>query len=176
MIEILSQKVAFRLKALAVYQIIFGLMGVGVTIWLIITIAYNSALLLMLCIVPLALYAYSIYCGILIFQKNDNALKHSIINQYFQLINFSIYGYTFKFIAGILFSIGFNFTNGVFLNIDYGLFSTWSFRIATQTNEILINCNLIALTLIILLNNLKKRILLEQELQVLSIGEDVKAE
>ncbi len=49
-------------------------------------------------------------------------------------------------------------------------------EIATHTPDMVINCNLVALALILFINNLKKRILLEQEMQVITIGEDLQVD
>jgi len=56
---------------------------------------------------------------------------------------------------------------------DFGTFPTWKLQIATQSDDIILKFNLAALALIIFINKLKKRILPEQEIQVLAIGEEV---
>jgi len=117
MIEIFSNDVAFKLKAPGVYQIVFGLPGLALTLWLMMSTGFNSIMLVLMFIIPIALYAYSIYCGMLLFQKHDAALKHTVINQYLQLINFSIAGYAFKYVAGPLVTLGIDLTYGLYVHL-----------------------------------------------------------
>ena len=173
MIEIFSKDVAFKLKALGVYQVIFGLMGLGVTFWLLIQTTFSSILLDILFTIPLALYSYSIYCGILLFQKQEAAFKHTAINQYLQLVSFSILGYAFKYVSGLMFTVGVDFIHSYVFDFHFGVMSTWNLQIATQSDEIVINFNLVAFALIIFIDRLKMKISVEQDLQVMSIGEDV---
>lgn len=176
MIEIFSKDVAFKLKALAIYQIVFGLLGLGVTFFLILSISLSNILLILICMVPIVLYAYCVYCGVVLFQKKDPALKYTLLNQYLQLVNFSIIGYAFKYIAGLSFFIGVDVTEGFMVNFKFGLFSSWDINIATENSDMIINCNLVALAIIIFINNLRKKILHDQETLILKIGDDIEVD
>jgi len=171
MIETISKKTGAKIKALAIYQIVFGLSGFALTLWLMITQGY-SILLLGMCMVFLMLYAHSIYSGILLFKQKDAALIHSLINQYLQLISFSIMGFAYKYVAGIFINVGIDLTNGYLFTFNAGL-TTWNMQIDIPTSYIIVNCNLVALALIIFINRLKKKKLLEEEILVLTIGEEV---
>ena len=171
MTETSSKNTGLKIKAVAAYQIVFGLWGIVLTLQLMFARGYNP-LILMVNMGIIILYAYSIFCGILLFRKHPAALTYSLINQYLQLVGFSIMGYAFRYVAGIFLMVAADIRDGFALHFNLGL-STWNVQIGSETNYLIVSCNLVAMTLIIFINKLKNRILPEQEMQLLTIGEDV---
>ena len=172
MIDNLPKKTITKLKVLAIYQVIGGILGLGLTGWIMGKEQMMSVFLFFIFLIPTALYSYSIYCGRLLLKKKDIGIRHSLINQFLQLISFAISGYAFQYVSGIYLSIGFSYTEIFNLKFDFGLASVWQISIGTDTPTFLINLNLVALFLIVFINKVKKKIKEESfEAEVLQIGE-----
>ena len=122
--QIYSDEISDRMKGLGIYQVIGGMIGLYFTIKLILEQPTFPILLLLLFLIPLALFFYSIYCGVLVFKLNERGLFHSLINQYLQLISFSILGYTFQYVSGAHLSAGVDLTNSLKFKFDFGI-SNW---------------------------------------------------
>ena len=80
-----------------------------------------------------------------------------IINQYLQVINFSISGFAFKYISGVYFSTGLDLTNSLKFKFNLGI-SEWQIYINSDSEVILINLKFVALFLIVFIDKLKKKI------------------
>lgn len=145
-----------KIKGLAIYQIAAGIIGNILTIALIARQAAVPGIFLLLFLIALGLYSYSIYCGILLLKYQVKGLNHSSLNQYLQLINFSIFGYAFQYIAGIYLSAGVDLTNSINLKMNLGL-SAWQMSINRDKDIVLINLNFVALFLVIFIDNLKMK-------------------
>src|SRR4051794_7907039 len=100
-----------KLKVLGYYQIVGGIAGLAITIYLIAQTATITGLILLLYLIALGLYSFSIYCGTQVLKSKKHSLNISLINQYLQLISFAILGYGFKYISGLLLSVGVDLTN-----------------------------------------------------------------
>ena len=151
-----AQKVNTKIKALAVYQIAGGIFGIYLTLKLISGLSQIPTLLLSFFFIALSLYCYSIICGVLIFAKKDNQLSFSLINQYLQLISFSLFGYAFEYVSGIYLYVGTNFTDEIIFNTKIGI-ATWRLMYNGDNNLMEINLNLVALFVIILMNKMRKK-------------------
>jgi hypothetical protein len=77
-----------------------------------------------------------------------------LTNQVLQLVSFSILGYTYQYAAGIYLIVGIDLTEGFSLITKFGL-STWRFVINGDRESLLLNFNLVAVGLIILLKKLE---------------------
>jgi hypothetical protein len=164
----------WKLKTLGIYQVAGGVVGIALIGWLLIYLKNYTISLMLLMMVPLVWYGFSIHCGISLLKRSPWALKLSLINQYMQLINFSILGYSLQYVAGPGAYIGFDLTNTILLNLSFDLFTKWDITIATNSPVILINLNVVALMLIIFIKRMKSRMSAEEELEVLAIGEGMK--
>jgi hypothetical protein len=171
MTEIFPGNNAFKIKALAAYQIIFGLLGIWFTVQFIIT-QLNAPVFLSIDMVFVILYSYSIYCGIILFKNQYSGLTHSLISQYLQLVFISVAGFGFRYVSGIFILFGFDLTDSFVVRLNLGV-STWNVQISTHSNELFVGCNLVALMLIIFINKLKNKIAAEQEMNALAIGEEI---
>jgi len=137
-----------KTEYLAGYQILGGLAGL---IFLAIPFFQSSIAIspiFLLILIPFSFYSYSIVCGILIFRSEKIGLKHSLVNQFLQLIGFSAFGYTVNFASGITTRLHFDFTSGFNLHIDFGI-SSWQLLIYDDIGIRSINIDIIALGLII---------------------------
>jgi len=154
----ISSEISIRIRALGIYQIAGGVIGLGLTIWYLPN-ALRLAIpgLLLLYIMPFVLYSYSIYCGTLLMRSKETGLKHSMINQYLQLVNFSISGYGFQYISGFYVSAGLDLTHSTLFKMNFGV-STWTLQINFDSEMVLININFIALWLILFIDKLMKKV------------------
>ena len=79
------------------------------------------------------------------------------MNQILQVINFSLYGYSFQYISGIFLSAGLDLTDELKFKFNVGL-SAWKVNINSDNPALFVNLNLFALFLIILIERLQKKI------------------
>lgn len=143
----------------------------GLTIWIISGLTITTSLLLILLLVAIVLYAYSIYCGTLLLKKNISGLKHSLINQFLQLINLSIFGFTFQYISGVFVSAGVDLTDSFLFTFHLGV-SQWQITVNGNKELLILNFNLVALFLILFIEKLRNEIRKQQfERQVSSLGQ-----
>ncbi len=160
-----------KLKALAIYQIAGGVLGLGITIWVIAHTPVITGLLMLIFLVALGLYTYSVLCGILLVRQHKHGLKYSLINQYLQLVNFAILGFGLKYVSGMLLSVGVDLTGEFEMKFNFAIMSTWEFNVNRDVERIEINLNLFALFIIIFIDRLKKGIIqAEAEIQFLEPG------
>ena len=143
-----------KLKALGVYQIIGGIIGIGLTINLISTLISIPKILFPLFFVAFSLFSYSIICGIIIFKSIKKGLRYSKINQILQVVHFMAFGYAYQYISGINFSIGLDLTESLNFKANLNL-SAWQLNINTDDPNLIINLNLVALFLIIWIDKAK---------------------
>jgi hypothetical protein len=144
-----------KLKVLGYYQLIGGIAGLVTTFYLIAQTATITGLILILYLIALGLYSFSIYCGIQILKNRKHSLDVSLINQYLQLISFAILGYGFKYVSGLLLSVGVDLTNSFDMKFNVGIMSTWEMNWNTDADKIEFNLNLVALFFIIFIDKLK---------------------
>ena len=153
----ISSEISIQLKALGIYQIAGGIMGFGLIIWLITLQSYWSGFLLFLYLIASALYAFSIFCGVLLLKNKETGLNYSLINQYVQLISFSMAGFAFQYVSGFFVSAGIDLTHSLLFKFHLGV-SSWRININSDNEVILVNFNFIALLVIIYIDKLKKKI------------------
>jgi len=167
-----------KLKALAIYQIIGGAAGLLSTLWLFSTYSQLSALLLLLVFIAIALYGYSIYCGILLFKNTVQGLKLSKVNQLLQAVSFAVVGYAFQYVSGIHLSIGINLTEGFVFKFEISL-STWKINVNTGDPNLFIMVNVVALFLISFIDKMLKQLkaaAAEEQLALLIQKEETETE
>jgi hypothetical protein len=168
----LSRDLVSRLKPVAIYQIIGGVIGLGLTLILISDLTEINFLIYPLLFLALALNGHSIFSGILLLTKKTSGLKHSLINQVLQLVSFSILGYTYQYASGIYLITGIDLTEGFSLITNFGL-STWKFIINGDREPLLLNFNLVALGLVIFIGKIKSKAQRESvDKQIDAIGQE----
>ncbi len=150
-----SRDTIFKLKALGLYQLIFAVAGLGVSLWFIIKFGFQDPRMSIVIFAVTVLYLFGIYSGILCFQKNPKCLLYSSINQYFQLAGFSITGYGFSYVAGLALNLGFDLTSDFTISLKLDLLSFWHVDVDSNSNLILIKLNLAALAVILIIDQVK---------------------
>ena len=141
---------SFTLKIIGWQQIIGGIMGIYLMASLMLQQATVNGVVLLIILTGIALYIYSIYSGksLLIDANKKVAIILSIINQVFQLVQWSMLGYGFTYSSGAEVSMGFvdsplNFNIAAYI-------STFKMSINTDP-EFLLKVNLIALIVMLVL-------------------------
>jgi hypothetical protein len=167
---ILSKDAISKFKALGIYQVAGGVVGLALTFWVISGLSSLPTLSAIIFLAAIGLYGYSCYCGTLLLQKKISGLNHSLLNQYLQLVNFAIAGFIYQYISGVLFSIGLEFKISLGFGFNLGI-SSWQLIVNDDKNFFALNLNLVAFFLITYIEKLKKKINKEQiENQIASIG------
>ncbi len=146
-----------QLKALAIYQIAGGILGLGLTVVIISRLGTITGIILLILLFAIALYSFSIFCGVILSKNKKSALTYSLINQFLQLINFSIAGYGFQYIAGVYLSIGLDLTKSIIFQFNLGI-SAWRITINEDATTSFVNFNFVALFLIIFIDRIRNKI------------------
>lgn len=147
----IKEKINRNLKILSYYQIAGGIIGLCLTAWLITTTSNFHWLLLLIFLIIILLYAFSVYCGLILLKNYEGGLKYSKINQLLQVISFSFLGYTFQYASGVHFYIGIDMSESFIFRFNLGI-SSWQININQDASVIIINLNLIALFLIMFID------------------------
>jgi hypothetical protein len=94
MSDLFSKSIATKLRVLGWYQIIGGVIGVLLTLWLFVKMQTLSGLVILLFIIAFGLYGLSITAGKkLLGAQYKLGLRLSIINQVLQIVGFLFLGY-----------------------------------------------------------------------------------
>ena len=150
------QKIDIKIKALAIYQIAGGVYGLYLTLELLSGLSQIPTFFIFLFFTAFSLYCYSIICGVLIFAKKDRHHRYSLINQYLQLISFTLLSYGFEYASGIYLDVGINFTDEIIFKFKTGL-PSWQIMYNTNNNSMEVYLNLAALFVIIFINKIKRK-------------------
>ena len=152
------------------YQIIGGATGLLLLLALAIPSLTFTSLNILILILMSAFFVYSILCGILCLKAKRGATVHSLINQFLQLISLTIAGFSFMYVAGVYLTIGFDLSKSFEIAFGFGI-SGFNFEINKESNDTVINVNLVALGLIYWIDRLRKKIKEEKAaIEIASIG------
>jgi len=169
--KLISKETEYELAKLGLYQIFGGSVGVIVIIWSIYKDSFLTVLTVSIYSFILFFFAYSIFCGILCLKTKSNALRHSLTNQILQVFSFAIMGFSFKYIAGLYFTIGLDLTDDIKFDFGAGV-SNFAFNINKEKERLEIDFNLIAFAVIYWIDKLMKKVKEEETVrQTSSIGE-----
>lgn len=144
------------IKTLGLYQVAGGLVGIIIIVWGIFKNGTFSLQVLLVYLLVILFFAYSIYAGICCLYNKKNALQVSLINQLLQLFSFAVMGYAFKYASGIYLSIGIDLTDSYDFSVGAGI-SSFTFNFNIETERLEIEINLIALALILWIDRLIKK-------------------
>lgn len=165
-----STKVISKLRSLGAYQIAGGSIGLLLIVWVILN---NPALdfSVFLYGVMMLFFAFSIYCGVLCFKRKIIAVKLSLLNQVFQVIGVTMFGFAFKYAAGVYVTAGLDLSQSFNFIFNAG-FSRFELALNTDHHKLEIELNFVALPLIIFIERLKNHIKDDQnKLAISAIGE-----
>jgi uncharacterized membrane protein len=158
----LSSRSKLKLKIFGWYQIIGGIAGLLITIWLLAHTGQINGLVLLLILVAFGLYGFSIYCGRLLLTDNySRGLSLSIINQALQIIHFAMLGYAYQYSSGLMFELGMGVNQGLKFNFNFALNSIWQLSIGTNDRSFTLAINLVAIYWLYFIEKL--RIAIKQE-------------
>lgn len=158
---------------LEIYQVAGGIIGALLTISLLKNLITATGVTMLILFLAIALYAYSIFCGVLLFWNKKKGLAHSRINQLLQVFSFAMVGYAFQYVSGLFFTLGLDLTKSVELKFNFGL-SSWQININSDSPDLLINFNLIAVLLAVIVEKLIRRIKLKEDIEAVSALGDPK--
>ena len=166
-----DSKIKSDLLILGWYQIIGGAIGLV----LILALALPSTTLnvpnILLIVVMSAFFIYSVVCGILCLRLHSGATVHSLINQFLQLISITISGFAFMYVSGVYLTIGVDLSKSFEIVFGFGI-SGINIAINQESNDTVINLNLVALCLIYWIDKLRKKIKEEKTvIEITSIGQ-----
>lgn len=142
---------------LEIYQIIGGLVGLLITIYLLLTSdlhKYNSIIGYITLITPFLFFGFCIYSGVLLNSKKYAlGLKLVFISFLFQLIEFEIFGLFYSSINGLGIKIRLDLTKDVFFGFDYQP-SHFLFQTSLNLEVFIIKINLIAIFMLFFIYNI----------------------
>jgi uncharacterized protein YacL len=151
----ISKETISALLKLGVYQIVGGAIGALLILWAILHTSEFNTTLILISVFILALFGYSIFCGISCIQTRRNALMHSLLNQALQVLSFAIPGFAFSYTAGVSVSVGMVMTDT--LEFDFGAgISSVIVNTNTEQEHLKLGFNLVAIFLILWINKLMK--------------------
>lgn len=150
----LRKQTQYKITFLAFYQIIGGIIGLFYCVYSLFGLPLNLGSLLVIAIISI-FYSFSIFCGYLVYNKKDNrSLRLSSINQLLQIISFSIAGFGFKYVSGVVLSIGVNYTED-FLFVSNFSISNFLLNFNNDKQVIELQINLVAVLVVVLIDKLK---------------------
>ena len=168
-----SKRIQNKLSIFGYYQILGGIIGLGLLIWLLLNLTSFYSLLLIIIVPAFILFSFSIYCGILLLKKPKVGIKLSLINQCLQLFSFSLGGYTYLYFSGLYFTVGLDLTESMNFLFNFGV-SSWTLNINTNSPAIELKFNLVAFYLVIAIQKLRKQIEFEENNRLIQSIADTK--
>lgn len=156
-----------KLIVFGYYQIVGGVIGIGITIWFLLGLVSFNWLLLIIVVPAFFLFLFSVYCGFLLLRKNSRGIKLSLLNQYLQLISFAFTGYAYQYASGVFLTIGIDLTESFNFLFNMGI-SSWELNINTDSPTIALKFNLVAFYLIIAIEKIKKQIAEEEKKRIIA--------
>ncbi|NVO84076.1 hypothetical protein [Hymenobacter terrestris] len=154
----MNDDIQTKIKRLAYYQIFGGVIGIILIIWLIAQTVTITGILILIFIFAAGLYSFSIYCGNhLLKEETEIGLKLSIINQALQVINFSVSGFAFKFVAGLALIASIDYTDDFKFTFNFSL-SESQFTINSEEEFIIMGFNMVAIYLVYFIDKLQQEI------------------
>jgi len=156
MISHLPKGIIKKLQALALYQIVGGMLGLITTIWIILQSQAFTPFLILRFTVAFALYIFSLLSGWLLWNQYTAGIRCSLINQYLQIVQFAIAGCAYTYISGGYFSMGVDLTYTYRVLMHFGFTSIWQLKVFAQTPVVQLNFNFIAILLVVFLTHVKR--------------------
>jgi hypothetical protein len=167
----MTTKTKSNISTIGWYQIIGGGIGALIILYSLFTAAQLSGLNILIYVFMLLFFIYSIFCGTLCIQHKANALTHSLINQFLQLIGFAVFSVAFSYVAGLYLSVGLDLSNSVNMKFNIGI-SKFDFNINRELERAEINFNLVAFGLIYWIDKLMKKLKEEKaDVLIASVGQ-----
>ena len=158
----LSSKLHLKLIYLGIYQIAGGCAGVLIVLLSLLIIPATNGLAILLYLLMVLFFLFSIFCGILCIKSGDKALTYSLINQILQIIDIAILGYGFQYAAGVYLTAGIDLTEDFTFKFGLGI-SKLELNINSEPERLELRFNFVAFFILSFIGNLKKQIKKEEE-------------
>lgn len=153
----MTTKIKTDLKKLGLYQIIGGAIGVLIILYSLLSLTQFSGEIILVYTFMMMFFAYSIYSGTLCIKNMRNALTHSLINQFLQLLGFAVLGFAFAYVAGLYVSLGLDLSKSIEIKFNFGV-SKFDFNINREQERTEIDFNLVAFGIIYWIDKLMKKV------------------
>lgn len=154
----MKDKIRNHLRALAIYQIVGGALGIGLTVVVMLqggTILTQQVL--RASIFAAALFVFSIICGTTLLRIPQRGLTLSLVNQVLQVVYFTIGEYGFHYVSGLRLGFGLDMVGSLTFKFRLAL-SSFQFQLGADAGQKFIGINLVALLLIIWIENLQDKV------------------
>ena len=154
--QYITERLKISLKILGWYQIIGGVLGIGVNIWMFFTQLPVFSFNILLPFLFLGLQLFSIYCGTSCLKYRESALHYSMLNQAIQIVGLTFYGFHFSYVSGLFLASVIDLSNSMEANFTTGI-STFSFRYNIDKSYTQIELNLVATCLVFFIEYLIRK-------------------
>lgn len=154
----MQQKPKAGLRFLALYQIVGGILGIALTLW----VLFRGELVVTQQVLRISLFAaglfvFSILCGRMLFRNARRGLVLSLINQVLQVVYFTFGAYGFQYVAGLRLGVGIDMIGSWTFKFRLAI-SSFQLEAGTDTGQKLIGINLVALCLIFWIERLLEQV------------------
>jgi uncharacterized membrane protein len=164
-------KILQRLNFFGYYQIVGGVLGVFMALYALFTLSVLPSSVLMIFMAGLGLQSFSIYCGYLIYkQQYEKALNLSIVNQFLQILNVNILGFSFFYSSGFFLSPSIDLTGDIIARFNFGI-STFTLGLNKNHEITEIGFNIVAFVMVNMLFSVKAKFEKHMKENVEAIGQ-----
>lgn len=150
----MNNQIRNQVRAIALYQIIGGILGIALTVWVLFSGDMEvDQTAMRVGLFAGGLYIFSILCGRMLFRNRKRGLILSLINQVLQVVYFSFGTYGFQYVAGLRIGVGVDMVESWIFKFRLAL-SSFHFSVGTDLGQKFIGVNLVALFLVFWLERL----------------------
>lgn len=154
----MENKIKNQLKALAIYQVAGGILGIGLLVWVLFSGSVPVTIqTLRISLFGTALFVFSILCGRMLFWNARRGLILSLVNQLLQVVYFAFGSYGFLYVAGVRIGLGLDLVGSWTFKFRLAI-SSFEVYFNTDTGQKLIGVNLVALALIFWIESLLQKV------------------
>jgi len=155
--KLISKETELELTKLGLYQLVGGILGLLIVLWSIFKSPLLTGPTVLVFLLVLLLFAYSIFCGTICLRANKNALEYSLVNQMLQLISFAFMGFAFRYISGFYCTIGLDLTDKIKFDFGAGI-SNLVININNEKDKLSVDLNIVAFALIYWIDKLMSKV------------------
>ncbi|HLY68216.1 MAG TPA: hypothetical protein VKR53_00725 [Puia sp.] len=152
------------LVKLGLYQIVGGCLGLIVLTWQILKSPVTLGGSLIILLIGMLFFGYSIFSGWQCTKMTARALTYSFINQGIQILGIEAGGYAFQYVSGLSFGASLHLTGSVKFDFELGL-SAIILYFGAQPGVIIIDINVMAIIVFVLIDRLNNKVKAEKEIR-----------
>lgn len=159
-----KHKLKAKINFLAYYQIVGGAIGIIFLVWLLVSTLPVQGFNILLFLIMAVFFALSICAGWLLVEKRIEAgLTLSKINQILQILGFGFGAYGFKYVAGIMLSLGIDLKDDANFIFNFSI-SKLEFFINSTKDLAKVEVNLVAIYLVYFIIKIQDTILYQRKI------------